>query len=152
MPIAEIAGDEWHRIARNAALELLQSSGSEPSLGVLLFEHLFHLWQDQGNPVAHSTKDILSALVQLNETPWASIKGDPLDPRRLARLLKQYGVTSTKVRVREEVTRGYRREGLWDAWSRYTPNSLPALPDMRNIRNTTLDAPHVDVPVVPHVP
>ena len=150
--IADIAGDEWPRIARNAALELLKSSGSEPSLGVLLLEHLLRLWQDQGNPVALSTKDILSALVQRDETPWASIKGDPLDPRRLARLLKQYGVTSTKVRVHEEVTRGYRREDLWDAWSRYTPHSLTGLPDMRNIRNTMLNTTHVDVPVVPHVP
>src|SRR5690606_8723423 len=55
----------------------------------------------------------------LEEAPWGDLYGKPMQSRLLARMLKRYEVTSTKVKVAGKALQGYRREDLWDAWERY---------------------------------
>jgi Protein of unknown function (DUF3631) len=47
----------------------------------------------------------------------------PLDARGLATYARLYEVTSTTVRSGDGHGKGYKREDLWDAWSRYLPTS-----------------------------
>ena len=57
------------------------------------------------------------------------LEGKPLDARRLAALLRRYGVTPHDLRQPAGVVKGYRTEGpagLTDAWDRY----LPPPPDL----------------------
>jgi len=155
LAIADAAGGQWPTLARTAAAELIEGGSNEPSLGVLLLEHLAAVWADQGNPPAIGTASILDALVLMDEAPWQSIKGAPIDARRLAHLLKQYEVTSKKVRVGDVTVNGYRREDLWDAWTRYVPDALPPSPEvqnMQNTRNTTGDPAPTEPPLVTDVP
>jgi len=53
------------------------------------------------------------------------VEGKPLDARRLAALLRRYGVTPPHdLRLPTGVVKGYRTEGpagLADAWDRYLP-------------------------------
>jgi hypothetical protein len=81
------------------------------------------------------SENILERLHAIEESPWGDLRGVPLNARRLAGLLRQYGVGSTQVRIGDKSNKGYRREDLFDAWARYLP-STPA-GNMRNTRNST---------------
>ena len=66
------------------------------------------------------TDAILDALYRLDEAPWGDLVGGrPLNPRGLAKRLGPYGVKSKNIRVRALVVKGYTRDDLADAWSRY---------------------------------
>ena len=65
------------------------------------------------------TDDLLHRFHALDEAPWGDWYGHPLNPRQLAKLLKPYSVSSTKVRIGEQSVRGYRSADLHDAWKRY---------------------------------
>jgi hypothetical protein len=121
LSVADAAGGQWPSIARVAAVALVaESKESSPSLGVRLLSDLRHVFGDQE---ALSTRAILDGLIALEESPWADIKGKPLDSRRLANYLRPYGVQSASIRESNTVVRGYRRESLFDPWRRYLPQS-----------------------------
>jgi hypothetical protein len=62
----------------------------------------------------------LSALLELPEAPWGEVvAGKPLNTRGLSKRLSDYGIKSKPVRIGEKVERGYSRDDLADAWSRY---------------------------------
>jgi hypothetical protein len=61
------------------------------------------------------------AYINIDESPWGDLKGKPLDARRLANILRPYGVESKQVRIGEKSQKGYRRDDLWDVWERYLP-------------------------------
>lgn len=66
-----------------------------------------------------STDHILTALHNLEESPWGDLKGRPMDARGLSRRLRQYDVRPTTIREMGKPAKGYRREDLFDAWQRY---------------------------------
>ena len=72
-----------------------------------------------GEQEALSTEAVLTGLCAIEESPWADLRGKPLDPRGLARRLHQYEIAPVKVKVDGKALKGYRREHLWDAWERY---------------------------------
>jgi hypothetical protein len=65
------------------------------------------------------TVEILDALNGMTESPWGYLHGKPLDARNLSRRLLKYGVTRATIRIGDVVGKGYRREDLFDPWSRY---------------------------------
>ncbi len=66
---------------------------------------------------------MIDLLCDLDESPWGDLRGKPLDSRTLARMLSKYGIKPRPVRVGDSTPRGYVREDLHDAWSRYLPPS-----------------------------
>ncbi|HEY7222894.1 MAG TPA: DUF3631 domain-containing protein [Micromonosporaceae bacterium] len=127
LAIADAAGGEWPDRARAAAVALVaESMGDAPSLGVRLLADLRTVFAEQTEMAG---ADILTALRGMDEAPWDELRGAPLNARGLANLLRPYGVRSTNIRKDDRVVKGYKRESLWDAWSRY-------LPDGCNTRNT----------------
>jgi hypothetical protein len=123
LAIADLAGGHWPDRARAAAVALVAlAKAATPSLGIRLLADLRTIWD--GTDAMH-TETILAALNGLDEAPWAELKGKPLDPRRLARFLKEYDVHRADVRADvdgvEKVRKGYKREDLHDAWQRYLP-------------------------------
>jgi len=71
--------------------------------------------------------DLVAALVGLEESPWADLRGKPLDKNRLAKLLRPYAIKPRGIRLDDGTTpRGYLQEDFLDAWSRYIPE--PATP------------------------
>jgi hypothetical protein len=119
LAIADSAGGHWPETARAACIELVKVVESrEASLGIKLLADLRTVF---GITLLISTETILSALCAIEESPWSDLRGKAIDPRGLARRLKQYGISSTKVRIGETTLQGYRREDLSDAWSRYLP-------------------------------
>ena len=117
--VADAVGGAWPERARVAAVALVALvREAEPSLGIKLLTDIKTVF---GGFDCLGTKSILAALCSLPESPWGDLRGKPLDERGLARRLNGYGVKSTTIRVGETTPRGYRREDLMDAWSRYVP-------------------------------
>lgn len=123
LAIADEAGGHWPATARSACVALLRAAQTvdSGSLGVHLLADLRIVWQSAGDPDGMHTDAMLSKLIELDEAPWADLRGKPLDARGLARRLRTYGTESKSVRVGEVARKGYRREDLHDAWSRYLP-------------------------------
>jgi hypothetical protein len=124
LAVADVAGGSWPKRARSAAAALVElAKVSTPSLGVRLLADLRTAFKDSD---VLSTEAIIGYLTKLDESPWADLRGKPLDARRLANYLRPYGVSSKQVRVSPTVTlKGYTREALSDPWARYlgTPDA-----------------------------
>lgn len=149
LAVADAAGGSWPGRARVAAVALVaESIGSTPSLGVRLLSDLRTVF---GEYDAMSTEDILAALHGLDEAPWGDLRGKALNPRGLAGYLKQYGVHSTTVRIGERTPKGYTRESMWDAWSRYLPAALGPPPLESATSATSATCRVCDDPVDPTV-
>lgn len=120
LAVADLAGGRWPHLARAACTELLRAADSTESgsLGVRLLADLREVFGDDD---ALHTSDLLDALNSREEWPWGNLRGAPLDPRGLARLLRRYDAHPIDVKIAETVRKGYRREHLWDAWQRYLP-------------------------------
>lgn len=118
--VADAAGEEWPELARAAAVKLVAEAkeGGGVSLGVRLLHDLRVIF---GEADQMTTADILARLHDLDDSPWADLKGKPLDARGLSWRLKQYGVKPRTIRTGYATPKGYRREDLLDAWARYLP-------------------------------
>ena len=122
LSVADAAGGEWPNRSRVAAVALVaDAKGGQPSLGVRLLSDLRTVFGDRDSLW---TVEIIVLLINLEESPWGDLKGKPIDSRRLSNLLKPYGVVSKQVRIGEQNQRGYTRESLWDAWTRYLPQEV----------------------------
>lgn len=120
LAVAEAVGGDWPERGREACAELCRAAtGRDASLGVKLLTDLRAIFD--GQPALH-TDVVLTRLRALEESPWDSLRGYPLDARGLAWRLRQYGVEPRGVRVGDRSARGYRAEDLHDPWSRYLPS------------------------------
>jgi len=119
LAVADAAGGEWPDMARSAAVALVAASkAGSPSLGIRLLADLRRVF---GDTETMATWKIIDALVKLDEAPWGDLKGKPIDSRRLANLLRPYGVSSKTVRDGETTPKGYAKADLHDPWLRYLP-------------------------------
>ncbi len=117
LSIADAAGGSWPIIARDAAVALVADSKQRsPSLGILLLADMRKVF---GTADTLSTAAILTELHAIEESPWADLKGQPLDSRGLSRLLKPFEIAPTTVRIDGRTPKGYRREDIHDTWLRY---------------------------------
>jgi hypothetical protein len=138
LSVADAAGSHWPERARVAAVTLVTDSKvAPPSLGVRLLADLRDAF---GDAEAMSTEAILTALREMDEAPWADMKGKPLNPRGLASYLRKYGVRSTTVRLGESVFKGYKRTDLHDPWARYLPTSRESISNTRE----SVDTAHIE--------
>lgn len=133
--VADAAGGSWPERARHAAKVMTETEAgvAQESFGLELLRDIKAVWPDKAR--ATFTSDLLGALHSLDESPWGTYHGTPLNPNELGRLLKPYGVASTNVKLRGEVKKGYRLNGkpnpntgaveggLFDAWERYLPDT-----------------------------
>lgn len=120
--VAEAAGDNWPERAHAACIAICGGTGNRAvSLGVRLLTDLRQVF---GQAASLSTARILELLkgdALGDAAPWATLHGEGLDARGLARLLSQYGIQSTKIWAGDASVRGYKRADMWDAWERYCP-------------------------------
>jgi hypothetical protein len=137
LAIADSAGEEWPKRAREALVELCSGEGtSDDSLSVRLLRDVLTIFDAGGVDRLHSA-DLCDALAEMEEAPWGDYKGKPIKPRALAWLLELFEVRSSQVKIDGRNRHGYTRDAFSDAWSRYvsapTPSAsssetLPTLP------------------------
>ena len=123
--IADEAGGDWPDRARAACLHLVEAAKDRrQSLGVRLLSDLRIIFADA---IALPTKTILSRLKSPEDSgldadaPWADLAGVGLTDRKLAAILKTYGIKSKKVKIDGIALQGFRREDLQDPFARYLP-------------------------------
>ena len=115
--VADAAGGEWPRLAREAAVAFVTQARDTPAtVGVRLLADI----RDTFGEADHMpTTTLLDRLNGMDEAPWGDLRGKALDSRRLARMLKPYGAKPCDIRTGTGTVKGYKREDLWDAWQRY---------------------------------
>lgn len=102
---------------------------SAKSLGVRLLADLRGVF---GDAHALHTTTILERLHALDEAPWSNVRGEPLNSRRLSKLLSQYSradgtpIRSRDVKLDGHTLKGYYRADLTDAWLRYASDTEAA--------------------------
>lgn len=124
--LADIAGGSWPDRARRACLTL--SGEVEPddaSAGERLLSDLQEVWGEEAHV---PTAELLPRLHGLEESPWGDWYGRPLSARDLARLLRPYRIGSKNIRLDGGQSKGYAKEDLEDAWTRYTRTPVPSVP------------------------
>jgi hypothetical protein len=130
--IGDVAGRDWPGRSRAACLALArENTGRAVSLGVRLLGDLHAVFSGARGM---TTEDILRGLHGLENAPWGDLRGEPLNPRGLARMLSQYqtadggSIQSVKVKIDGRSLWGYRAADLADAWTRYLPPPAEAEP------------------------
>ena len=120
---------EWPEAAREACKDLCDTAQDRRvSLGIRLLGDLKKVFGDKERL---STAYILDLLTSEHsglddDAPWSDLYGKPIDSRKLARLLRPFGVKSTKVKIDGASLQGYRRDQLSDSWKRWLPPPTPA--------------------------
>jgi len=155
LAIADAAGGHWPDTARGACTHFVLESGPQvTSIGVRLLADLQHIFTTRATDRMTST-DIITALLALDESPWADLDGKPIDKRRLGRELTRYGVKSRDLKLPGgAVAKGYRTDGetgLHDAWSRYLPTAATSATSATAQVNPVADeTPVADTSATPH--
>jgi hypothetical protein len=124
LAVAQVAGAHWPVRARAACLHYVSGNGEahEPSLNLLLLGDCRRVFAAAGDPDHLPTATLVGALQAIEESPWRDLRGKAIDPSFLARRLRGYEVRSVNMRVGATVVKGYRRDDLSDAWTRYLPD------------------------------
>ena len=118
LALADHAGGDWPKRARAAAVALSAEDDTDTSLGARLLADLRGVF---GDAEALHGATILAELHKIEEAPWGNYFGRSLDARDLAKLLAPYEVRSLDVKIDDINRKGYRRDHLHDAWTRYLP-------------------------------
>jgi len=117
LALADGAGGDWPRLARDAALHFVKGGRDEAtSPGV---ELLAHCREAFGEETGLWTVTLLERLHNRDESPWKDIRGKPLDDRGLGSRLKPFSIKSCDVKVNGTNRKGYKAEHFYDAWKRY---------------------------------
>jgi hypothetical protein len=137
LALADEAGGDWPARARAAAVALSGSQDEDAEvLAVRLLRDLRTLFEAEAVDRLASDR-ICEVLCRDPEAPWS----DPdhrLTPRRLARLLRPFGVRSRTLRLPTgALAKGYMSDDFSEAWTRYLSDPSP-------VRNVTTSQPNND--------
>ena len=119
LAIADLAGGNWPKMARDAAVALSETRDSQ-LIGSRLLAAIKTIFE-KSRLDRVSSQAIVAKLVADEEGPWAEYRrGKPLTVRDLAKLLRPFGIMPRTIRLADEDTpKGYRREDFDEAFSRY---------------------------------
>lgn len=146
LAIADRAGGTWPDKARTAAVTINTARlERDPSLGILLLTDCRRiLAEHEADRI--TTEALVQALVDLDESAWADLRGKQLDARGLARRLRKYDIRPDNHRFPEGIRRGYRAEDFHDAWQRYLPDPVADVADVADTRGDRGTTDEVAVP------
>jgi hypothetical protein len=124
LAIADAAGGDWPFKARDTLVSIFAGSDHAESNGTRLLADILGIFEES-NTDKMSSQDLASALVAIETAPWGDWShGKGLNPSRLSRLLKPFGIGPHNIKVRtadgkDHVPKGYERADFEDAWGRY---------------------------------
>jgi hypothetical protein len=142
LAIADLAGEDWPMLARQAAVDLCGSVVVETDIATALLGDCRDVFGDEASIRSTALRD---KLIALEEHPWASFgKADkPITVEKLAALLRKFGIRSTHTSTGNT----YRRAAFVDAWSRYLPPNPSPLHNANVYGGeSTISALHPDIP------
>ncbi len=123
--IADLAGGDWPRLAREAAVALTPIE--DASRGVQLLEDLSAIFTERGEIERLPSGDLVTALLALESRPWVECQrgGRPLTALGLARRLREFRIAPAKWWTAAGAVRGYNLKDLREAFERYLPKDPP---------------------------
>jgi putative DNA primase/helicase len=144
--IADRAGSDWPRLAREAALALSgAASGDTDTMRLRLIRDIRSVCIDASGHLMDRvrTTELISRLTADPEMPWAEYhKGKPINANQLAKLLGQFGLVSGNLRFDDGTqAKGYNLQLFGEVWEKYLDDgqtfsgtdfpsqSRPAVPD-----------------------
>lgn len=121
LAIADLAGGEWPRRARQAALALCGAEDSQDGACEQLLGDIRDAFRERG--VARIfTEDLLADLCAREDRPWREWRhGNRLTAIQLAKLLKPFGIRPRSMRDGGGNAKGYELAAFADAFGRYLP-------------------------------
>jgi hypothetical protein len=132
--VADLAGGEWPKLAREAAVALVAASQNQTPVSLYLrslADTRTVCWKNltavaQSRPKGLPSRKMLEDMYAIDDAPWSSLnKGESYTPTQLAECLFEYGVKSDYLRPHPSQphikARGYKLRDLADAWRRYLP-------------------------------
>lgn len=133
--IGDLAGGVWPDRARQAAeaFVAIEKSNESPSLGVQLLAAIRTCFGSRDRVATHELIDFLLAD---NEAPWGDLQGKNIDPRKLAKLLKQYDIKSETLWFGNTQFKGYKLESFNDTWARLLPLVPEAVPSVTTVTDS----------------
>lgn len=125
LAVAEVAGGDWPRIARSAAMSLHGQEEEAPSTGADLLASIRDVFDGKrANSLATAT--LLEALAEDEEAPWAEWnRGKPLTAHQLAKRLSEFDIRPTTIRIGLRTPKGYKRGQFEEAFGRYLSAHAP---------------------------
>lgn len=118
--VADVAGGDWPRRARTAALKLVRAESAadvEGSMGVRLLADIRDIFGGLTKVSFLPSRDLVTRLHRIDEAPW---RDDDLTMRKLATKIKNYGISPRQNVAKTD--RGYHLEDFTDAFARYLPS------------------------------
>lgn len=121
LQIADVAGGDWPRIARNAAISIHGIEEETLSFGVELLRDIRDAFTAKDTDRL-LTRELIDALCEDDEAPWLTYNhGKPIAPRQLSKRLSEYKINSGTIRTAFDNGKGYKLEQFQDAFNRYIP-------------------------------
>ena len=126
LKIAEVAGGDWLRLARQSAITLHGLEEEAPSVDAELLNDIRTAFTEK-HALKMFGEDLLIALLADEEAPWATWnRGRPMTRRQLTARLDGFSVKSKDVRIGVVTKKGFERSDFEDVWKRYLPGTTPA--------------------------
>jgi putative DNA primase/helicase len=147
LAIADAAGNDWPRLAREVALA---SSSVEPeaeSTKILLLRDLKALFDEYGERL--ESEKIITSLIEMEGRPWAEVsRGKSLTKTGLASKLRPFRVHPIKWRDSETTVRGYEKANFTEVFARYIGIETPQSPHAtESITYEECETPQAQSPV-----
>ena len=117
--LADLAGGEWPRLAREAAVRLSAIAQESSPMSVLLMDVALILTETEGGKMF--SRDLVGTLNEIGDRPWEVLRrGKRMTELCLANLLRPYGVRPRSVWIDEQSAKGYAKEDFTDVVGRYS--------------------------------
>jgi len=125
LAIADLAGGEWPRLGREAALGLSRAA-SDDSARIQLLSDIRDIFKEC-DKTELASGELITSLIVMEDRPWPEWKkGDPLTKTQLARLLKPFGVRPDQLWIdadgKKTKKRGYKMGWFEEVFARYLPS------------------------------
>ncbi len=123
LAIADVAGGQWPKLARQTAVKLSSESDPVLTIGLELLADIREIFELKKVTRINSS-DLIISLCQDEEKPWATYnRGNPIKPRQVSRRLSEYGIMSNTIRIGQSTAKGYKLEQFTETFSRYLDSS-----------------------------
>ena len=117
--IADHAGESWGERARKSAINLsLAADNDEDNQAILLLRNIDEVFSVE-NIDRISSEKLCVKLCEIEESPWSEFGWDGMNPRKLARSLKPFGIRPDTHRINGKPKKGYLFTDFNDAFLRY---------------------------------
>ncbi|MFR9789764.1 DUF3631 domain-containing protein [Streptomyces sp. MB22_4] len=130
--IADLAGGHWPASARAACVAMTRFEAvqdEQTNLKTRLLRDIHRVFEAHGNPEALSSLDLVTALLQDPDAPWAEHGANGLNAYHLGRMLRDFDIRPANYRFdKGRQAKGYARNRFLDSWARHCPDLTETAP------------------------